>query len=45
VLDLLLSGSLPQQGFVKQEEIPLATFLGNRFGAYYATPQIKDEAA
>lgn len=45
VLDLLLSGEIPQSGFVKQEQIPLATFLGNRFGAYYKPDQIKDEAA
>ena len=35
-LDLLAEGHLPQQGFIKQEEIGLARFLDNRFGAVYA---------
>ncbi|WP_029076534.1 saccharopine dehydrogenase family protein [Kaistia adipata] len=35
VLDLLAEGQLPQQGLIKQEAIPLATFLENRFGAVY----------
>ncbi len=36
VLDLLAAGALPTQGFVRQEEIGLADFLGNRFGRVYA---------
>jgi saccharopine dehydrogenase-like NADP-dependent oxidoreductase len=36
MLDLLVQGVLPQQGFVRQEQVPLAAFLGNRFGAVYA---------
>jgi saccharopine dehydrogenase-like NADP-dependent oxidoreductase len=36
VLDLLAEGELPATGFVRQEEIPLATFLANRFGRCYA---------
>lgn len=35
VLDLLASGRLPQKGFVRQEEITLSDFLGNRFGQVY----------
>ncbi len=35
-LDLLAEGRLPQQGFVRQEEIPLRAFLDNRFGGLYA---------
>jgi len=35
VLDLLAEGSLPHAGLVKQEDIPLAAFLANRFGAVY----------
>ena len=35
VLDLLAEGHLPQQGLVRQESIPLAAFLSNRFGAVY----------
>ena len=34
--DLLLSGKLPQKGFVRQEEASLPDFLANRFGRYYA---------
>jgi saccharopine dehydrogenase-like NADP-dependent oxidoreductase len=35
-LDLLASGHLPTRGFVRQEDIPLALFLANRFGRIYA---------
>jgi saccharopine dehydrogenase-like NADP-dependent oxidoreductase len=36
VLDLLAHGQLPARGLVRQEQIPLAAFLANRFGAAYA---------
>lgn len=36
VLDMLAAGKLPQQGFVRQEDIPLPVFLENRFGNAYA---------
>ena len=36
MLDLLAQGQLPQRGFLRQEEVKLADFLGNRFGAVYA---------
>jgi saccharopine dehydrogenase-like NADP-dependent oxidoreductase len=36
VLDLLAAGSLPQTGFIRQEDIPLADFLGNRYGRVFA---------
>ncbi len=36
VLDMLAQGKLPQQGFVRQEEITLDSFLANRFGRAYA---------
>jgi saccharopine dehydrogenase-like NADP-dependent oxidoreductase len=36
MVDLLVEGQLPQQGLVRQEQIALADFLGNRFGRYYA---------
>ena len=36
MLDLLAAGELPQQGFVRQEDVPLAAFLRNRFGRVYA---------
>jgi saccharopine dehydrogenase-like NADP-dependent oxidoreductase len=38
-LDLLVTGQLPQSGFVRQEEIPLKVFLENRFGQVYAKPE------
>jgi len=44
MLDLLAEGRLPQQGFVKQEDVPLADFLGNRFGAVYAPEHIAKAA-
>lgn len=36
MVDLLVEGKLPQAGFVRQEQAPLADFLANRFGSYYA---------
>lgn len=36
VLDMLANGKLPAQGFVRQEDIALDTFLANRFGRAYA---------
>ena len=36
MLDLLAQGKLPQRGFLRQEDVKLAEFLGNRFGAVYA---------
>lgn len=35
VLDLLVCGQLPDQGFVRQEQITLGTFLDSRFGRFY----------
>jgi saccharopine dehydrogenase-like NADP-dependent oxidoreductase len=45
VLDLLASGRLPAQGFVRQEDIALADFLANRFGMAYAEPPAERAAA
>ncbi len=39
VLDLLAERRLPQQGFVRQEDVPLHEFLANRFGRIYAPRQ------
>jgi saccharopine dehydrogenase-like NADP-dependent oxidoreductase len=36
-VDLFCSGKLPQRGFIRQEQIRLPDFLGNRFGRIYAT--------
>ncbi len=35
VLDLLVSGDLPQQGFIRQEAIPFDRYIGNRFGRIF----------
>lgn len=35
LLDLVLSGRLPQHGFVRQEDVPLDLFLANRFAGVY----------
>jgi saccharopine dehydrogenase-like NADP-dependent oxidoreductase len=35
VLDLFREGKLPQSGFVRQEQVSLRDFLGNRFGQLY----------
>jgi saccharopine dehydrogenase-like NADP-dependent oxidoreductase len=45
VLDLLANGGLPAKGFVRQEEIGLAEFLGNRFGRAYAQPEARTGSA
>lgn len=34
-VDLHFGGHLPKQGFVRQEEVVLESFLANRFGQYY----------
>lgn len=39
VLDMLKNKHLPQQGFVRQEDIVLDAFLANRFGRAYAQPE------
>jgi saccharopine dehydrogenase-like NADP-dependent oxidoreductase len=46
VLDLLAEGRLPARGFIRQEDIPLADVLANRFGRFYAPePQALRAAA
>jgi saccharopine dehydrogenase-like NADP-dependent oxidoreductase len=35
VLDLHVTGKLPRQGFVRQEQVQLPDFLANRFGRCY----------
>jgi len=35
VLDLFREKKLPQRGFVRQEQVSLREFLGNRFGQLY----------
>jgi saccharopine dehydrogenase-like NADP-dependent oxidoreductase len=38
MLDLMAEGTLPRHGFVRQEDVSLDQFLGNRFGKVYALP-------
>lgn len=35
VIEMVNAGLLPQQGFLKQEDIPLEPYLGTRTGTYY----------
>jgi saccharopine dehydrogenase-like NADP-dependent oxidoreductase len=39
VVDLHAAGKLPKRGFVRQEQVPLDRFLGNRFGKYFASAE------
>lgn len=42
VLDLFREGRLPQRGFIRQEQVELPAFLGNRFGrAYQQSRQVE----
>lgn len=45
VLDILATGGLPQQGFIRQEDIKLSDFLANRFGRNYALSESNVENA
>ena len=40
MLDLLAQGRLAQAGFVRQEDVALGDFLGNRFGCVYAQEEL-----
>ena len=42
MLDMLAAGELPQQGFVRQEDVPLGRFLANRFGRVYAADALEN---
>lgn len=42
-LDLLANGELPSRGLIRQEDIRLGAFLANRFGAYYADPELSEQ--
>jgi len=45
VLDLHVEGKLPGRGFVRQEEVGLDDFLGNRFGRYYRSIHARDSTS
>ena len=40
MVDLLVAGRLPRQGFVRQEQASLDDFLANRFGRVYASEKL-----
>ncbi|MBL0728513.1 saccharopine dehydrogenase family protein [Piscinibacter sp. HJYY11] len=40
MLDLLAEGHLPASGFVRQEDLSLASFLANRFGRVYGAQEL-----
>ena len=40
MVDLYFAGQLPARGFLRQEEVSLETFLGNRFGAHFVPPEV-----
>ena len=44
MLDMVAAGTLPQAGFVRQEDVPLADFLANRFGRVYAMDELSKAA-
>ena len=44
MLDLLAAGRVPRAGFVRQEDVSLADFLANRFGAVYAKEVLSNAA-
>jgi len=44
VLDLMSEGKLPQQGFVRQEDVLFNDFINNRFGQYYRR-ELEQQAA
>lgn len=44
VIDLVRDGTLPQKGFIKQEDIKFDDFIENRFGRVYAPGEITAEA-
>ncbi len=35
VVEMVKAGDLPQQGFLKQEDIPLSKYLNTRYGSFY----------
>jgi saccharopine dehydrogenase-like NADP-dependent oxidoreductase len=45
VVDLLAQGKLTARGFVRQEEIALSDFLGNRFGRVYDPDPMRTQQA
>jgi saccharopine dehydrogenase-like NADP-dependent oxidoreductase len=45
MVDLMVAGQIPDHGLIRQEQVPLETFLGNRFGRHYAADEEGTDAA
>jgi saccharopine dehydrogenase-like NADP-dependent oxidoreductase len=45
MVDLMIAGKIPDRGLVRQEQVPLEMFLGNRFGRHYAAGAEGTDAA
>jgi saccharopine dehydrogenase-like NADP-dependent oxidoreductase len=45
MVDLMVAGEIPDHGLVRQEEVSLEMFLGNRFGRHYAVTEEESNAA
>ncbi len=44
MVDLMVTGKIPDRGLIRQEEVSLDLFLGNRFGRHYATTEEEHHA-
>jgi len=45
MVDLMVAGTIPQRGLIRQEQVPLELFLGNRFGRHYAGDEEGNDGA
>jgi saccharopine dehydrogenase-like NADP-dependent oxidoreductase len=45
MVDLMIAGKIPDRGLVRQEQVSLEAFLGNRFGCHYAVKEEGTDAA
>jgi saccharopine dehydrogenase-like NADP-dependent oxidoreductase len=45
MVDLLVDGKIPDRGFIRQEDVTLDQFLGNRFGRHYGVTEEESNAA
>ncbi|WP_051292987.1 saccharopine dehydrogenase family protein [Olivibacter sitiensis] len=43
VVELVFNGSLPSQGFIKQEDITLEQFLATKWGSFYVAPRAANQ--
>jgi saccharopine dehydrogenase-like NADP-dependent oxidoreductase len=45
MVDLMIAGKIPDRGLVRQEQVALEVFLGNRFGRHYAVNEEGTDAS